>query len=106
MDELTIADLDGRRICERLGSRAARSYKYNKYNIAKKTFEWNATNQEATVECFSALPFDGVVSSPPLGRVGTTARLPLHLRGTRILLGSLIIQLFRRSRKSEGGRYG
>lgn len=68
MDELTIADLLGRRTEVKLGRRAARSYVcINKLHIFTKKRQ---THQKSTVESFTSLSLNGIMRGPTFSRVG------------------------------------
>jgi len=81
MEELTIADLEGRRICERLGRRAARSWRegrVKKSGYGRKTDR--KTYKETPVESLTSLAFDGIMSGTPLSGVSPSRGFALGLR--------------------------
>ena len=80
---LTIEDLEGRRIWERLGSSAARSCTSGVNVSHPNVYMRPNSYQEATVEGLATSTLNGVVSSPALGGVGTATGLALRLGGSR-----------------------
>ena len=74
-------DLEGRRIWERLGRRAARSCGKGKYGRQKGGLRRGKkrTDQETTVESLATSALNGVVGCPALCGVGAPAGLALRL---------------------------
>lgn len=75
-------DLEGRRIWERLGRRAARSCGKGKNGRQREgalRMEKRGTDQETTVESLATSALNGVVGCPALCGVGAPARLALRL---------------------------
>ena len=110
MEELTMEDLEGRRIGERFGRRAARSYKSSFFSISKKKKKDILTRNgplsvslrcRSTALCVARL--SGVCPSAGftfdlLGSVGACGSgrlsgLLLILCGLRLLLSGLFIQV-------------
>jgi len=84
MEEFTIADLEGRRIWERLGRRAARSLKEKQCVVRRTEPNINVgkiiSYKEAPIECLSSLAFDSIMCGTPLSGVGPSRRFALALR--------------------------
>src|SRR6266850_3538431 len=81
MDELTIADLEGRRIWERLGRRAARSLRNILLELQTGVCVTKSdTYKEAPVKSLASLTFDGVMRGTPLSGVSSSGGFALGLR--------------------------
>ena len=79
MEELTMEDLEGRLIWEMFGRRAARSYKSSFFLAHQRRKK--ETYEESTIQCFPALPLDGIMRGSSVSGVCPSAGFTFDLLG-------------------------